>query len=82
MGICPCCNYIRAYWADLFQISLVACPEPYTPMSFPIKKKNKKKTCIPIFHEFDMGPYENKNFKTLLLPQIAFEFFQLLNFLQ
>ncbi len=37
----PCCNYLRTYWADCFQISVAACPEPYTQTCFEIlKQKN------------------------------------------
>ncbi len=58
---------------DLFQILVVAPPEPYAKTFF-----------FSIFFDFlgiffvfvNMGPYGSQNFKTLLLPQIIFESFQ------
>ncbi len=65
-----CRNYRRIYLADLFQSSVVACPRPYaqTVLSF-------KKSVFQFFTNF--FPFKTKTFKTLLINQIAFEFFRM-----
>ncbi len=63
---------------DSFQIPVVASPGPYAQTFCFIFEKN---IFFFIFQDFffvfiNMGPYGSQNFKTLLLPQITFEFFQ------
>ena len=62
---------------DFFQILVVASPGSYARAYFECLKK--KWILLRIFFLFvNMGPYGRKNFKTLLLLQIAVESFQLL----
>ncbi len=58
----------RSYWADSFQISVVASPRPYRQTFFEFFP-----FCV---NHVNMGPYGSQNFKRLLLPQITFESFQ------
>ncbi len=87
-GLCPssvvrrlCRNYLRAYWVDCFQISVVASPGPYPQTFFQFLKKNAFSNFWGFFFSFcvnhvNMGPYRSQNFKRLLLLQINFESFQ------
>ncbi len=62
---------------DFFQILVVASPGPYAQTFFFIFEKKIFFDFLRIFFVFvNMGPYGSKNFKTLLLLQIAAESFQ------
>ncbi len=45
----PCRNYLRTYWADCFQISVMASPGPYTQSCFEVLKT---KMHFQIFEDF------------------------------
>ena len=120
--LCRCRNFLRTYWADFFQISVVTFPGPYAWLqillevlksfqffrSFFFREQNLQTNTPPSNHFFlnffkqstlcvlefwvydssgilfvffvfqfvNMGPYRRKKFKTLLLPQVTFEFCQ------
>ena len=69
----PFRNYLRTYQVDLFQISVAACYGPYAQRFLQFMEK---KLFRIFFVSVNMGPYGSKNFKMLLLNQIALEFFQ------
>ncbi len=54
----------------IFQNWFLGCPGPYAQTVFEFLKK---KHIFWFFIFVNMGPYGSKTFKTLLLPQIAFE---------
>ncbi len=69
----PCHNYLRTYWAHSVQISVLASPGPYPHYE---KKCIQKVSGFFLFVFVNMGPHGSPNFKTLLIPQITFEYFQ------
>ncbi len=72
-----CRNYLRTYWADSFQLSVLGCPgaEPGWKNEH-FWKKITSSDFVWIFQFFvNIRPYANKNFKTLLFPQVALELF-------
>ncbi len=69
-------DYLWSYCMNWFQISVVASPGPYAQMLFEFWKKNFFDILGIFFVFVNMGPYGSQNFKTLLLPQIAIEYFE------
>ncbi len=69
--------HVWAHHADVFQIAVVGCPGQYTlgRLFFEKEKKDKEKDLRDIFFRH-MEHYGSKNFKMLLLLQIAFKIFQ------
>ncbi len=78
----PCHNYLRTYWADSLQISVMASPGPYPKTFFSIFEKNAFSNFSGFFFfafvltMLTWDPMGAKNFKTLLFPQITFESIQ------
>ena len=64
-------------WADFFQISVIACPGPYPQMFFFIFEKKMPYQFSMIFFSFLLTwDLWEENVNVLLVPQLAFEFFQ------
>ncbi len=75
----PCRNYLGTHWTDSFQISVLGCPGSEPGWKWTALKKITFSDLLWIFQlSVKIRPYGNKNFKTLLLPQIALDLF--LNF--
>ncbi len=70
-------DYLWSYCIDFFQISVVASPLGHMPRGPYAQRKMKKKSFFDFFMNIfifvNMGPYWSPNFKTLLLPQITFD---------
>ncbi len=75
----PCRNYLRTFWADSFQISAAASPGQYPWAFFCILEEKMHFPSFHIFFFFSFSltwhPMATKTSKTLLLPQITFEYF-------
>ncbi len=69
-------DYLWSYCMDFFQILVVASPGPYAQTFSSFLKKTFSDFLRIFFVFVNMGPYGSKTFKTLLLPQKAFESFQ------
>ena len=85
----PCRNYLRTYWADSFQISVVVSPGPYPQTVFGIFEK--KKCMFKFFRIFffrflvnqvNMGPYGSQKLQnfSVVLTKVLYWTFEILSF--